>query len=183
MIDEDIALASLCRAYDTVWDGLCRYPRQAPDRARLATYFAWFDSGSWLRRPKYLYFDFPAAATCTYLRFRLGSHNLLVNLGCWQARRPRCHRICERCAMGEVDDERHLIFECPAFECFRTARRHLFSGHVAYDMAAFMRQQDQRGVFQHVLACLREVQDILDVDHSHDVDIGIHEQRDTYDSD
>ena len=47
-IDEQAALTGLCSQYDKVWDGLCRLPRQAPDRAKLATYFAWFDPGSWL---------------------------------------------------------------------------------------------------------------------------------------
>ena len=182
-IDEHMVMASLCQAYDVVWDGLCRQPRQAVSRVKLATYSAWFDSGAWLKRPKYLYFDFPAAATCLYIRFRLGSHNLQVELGRFQHCRPRADRICERCAQGVLDDERHLIFECPAFEHFRAARRHLFSGQIAYDMSAFMRQRDQKGVFQHVLACLRDVQDRLDVDHSHDVDVGISEQRDNYDSD
>ena len=182
-VNEQAVLASLCQAYDSVWDGLCRQPRQAPDRAKLATYFAWFDSGSWLQRPQYLYFDFPAPATCTYLRFRLGSHNLQVELGRWQNRRPRCDRLCQRCTMHAVDDEYHMVFDCPAFERLRAARRHLFTSRVAYDMVTFMRQKDQVGVFKHILACLREVAEILDVDHSLDVDVGITEQHDTYDSD
>ena len=85
--------------------------------------------------------------------------------------------------MGEVDDEYHMIFDCPAFEGLRAANRHLFSGQIAYDMAAFMRQPDQKAVFQHILACLREVNELNDVDHSQDVDVGIDEQPDTYDSD
>ena len=182
VIDEHAVLDSLCQAYDTVWDGLCPHPRQALDRAKLATYFAWFDSGSWLRRPKYLYFDFPAPATCTFLRFRSGSHKLQVELGRWQNRRPRCERLCERCTMHVVDDESHMVFDCPAFERLRAAKRHLFSGSVAYDMAAFMRQKDQKGVFQHTLACLRGIDEILDVDHTQDIDVGIVEQHDTYDS-
>ena len=85
--------------------------------------------------------------------------------------------------MHVVDDEFHMVFDCPAFERLRAARRHLFSGSVAYDMAAFMRQKDQKGVFQHTLACLREIDEILDVDHTQDVDVGIVEQHDTCDSD
>ena len=76
-----------------------------------------------------------------------------------------------------------MVFECPTFEGLRAARRTLFSSRIAYDMAAFMRQRDQKGVFQHVLACLHEVNERVNVDHSRDVDIGIHEQPDTYDSD
>ena len=74
------------------------HPREALDRARLATYFAWFDSGKWLRRPSYLFFYFSASVTCTYLRFRLGTHSLQVEVGRWQNRRPRCQRVCERCS-------------------------------------------------------------------------------------
>ena len=183
VIDESDVMAALLRAYDTVWDGLCRHPRQAPDRTKLATYFAWFDRGAWLRRPQYLYFDYPAPATCTYLRFRLGSHNLQVELGRWQDRRPRCHRICQRCALQSIDDEWHMVYECPVFDGLRAARRFLFSGTAAHDLSAFMRQRDQKGVFQHILACLREVHEHLNVDHSQDVDVGIDEQPDTYDSD
>ena len=47
-------------------------------------------------------------------------------------------------------------------------------------MVTFMRQKDQVGVFKHILACLREIAEILDVDHSLDVDVGITEQHDTY---
>ena len=48
-IDEAEVLKALSPSYDKVWDGLCRLPWQAPDRATLAAYFAWFDSGAWLR--------------------------------------------------------------------------------------------------------------------------------------
>ena len=39
------------------------------------------------------------------------------------------------------------------------------------------------GIFQHILACLHEVRECVHVDRSHDVDVGIDEQPDTYDSD
>ena len=95
-IDEAEVLKALCASYDKVWDGLCRLPRQAMDKAKLATYFAWCDSGAWLRRPAYLFFDFSAtvAATCTCMRYRLGSRDLAVEVGRWQDRRPRCQRLC-----------------------------------------------------------------------------------------
>ena len=184
-LDEDNVLAALCRVYDQVWDGLCRYPRQAPDRAKLATYFAWFDSGAWLRRPKYMFLDLPASATCTYLRFRLGTHDLQVELGRWQDPRPRDQRFCRRCSMRAIDDERHLVFECPAFEYLRAARRHLFTSRVALDMACFMRQRDQAGVLHYVLDCLRHIAARANVDHSLDVDLPqeLSVEPDSYDSD
>ena len=59
--------------------------------------------------------------------------------------------------MRAIDDERHLMFECPAFEFIRAARRHLFSMHVGLDMRLFMQQRDQKGVLCYVLDCLREL--------------------------
>ena len=182
-IDEARVLEALRAVYDKVWDGLCRLPREAPDRARLASYLAWFDSGRWLRRPSYLFFDLSATVTCTYMRFRLGTHSLQVEVGRWRNRRPRCQRICERCAMHVIDDERHLVFECPAFEHIRAAKRGLFTAEVGLDMKCFMSQRDQKGVFWFILHCLREVEQLADVDRSLDVDLGLSEERDSYASD
>ena len=85
--------------------------------------------------------------------------------------------------MQVVDDERHLVFECPAFDHFRTARPDLFSVEVGEDMRCFMRQRNQKGVFWYVMTCLREIRDMADVDRSQDVDLGLQEVPDTYDSD
>ena len=84
--------------------------------------------------------------------------------------------------MGIIDDERHLVFECAAFDWLRASRRELFSARVGLDMKRFMEQGDQQGVFWHVLNCLREVEDLADVDRSLDVDVGIPMEFDTYDS-
>ena len=180
-IDEEGALRALCTQYDGVWGGLCRYPRQAPDRARLATYFAWFDFGLWLVRPSYLYLDLSATAICRYLRFRLGTHSLQVEVGRWQNPRPRSHRLCGRCAMRAIDDERHLVFECPAFEFIRAARRQLFSMRVGLDMRLFMQQRDQKGVLCYVLDCLREIEQLADVDRSSDVELDLFVEPDVCD--
>ena len=112
-------LKALCASDDKAWDGLCRLPRQAPNRVKLATYFAWCDSGVWLRRPSYLFFGFLAAATYAIPIYisQLGSHDLAVGAERWQDHGPRCKRSCGSCSMywmGVVDDEQHLVFECPA---------------------------------------------------------------------
>ena len=85
--------------------------------------------------------------------------------------------------MHVVDDERHLVFECLAFEGIRAARRHLFSADVGGDMKAFMAQRDQKGVLWFVMACLKvldrpAVQELPDVDP---VDLGVDVPLDTYD--
>ena len=57
--------------------------------------------------------------------------------------------------MAAVDDERQLVFECPAFECFRAARKHVFNRNVEENMQAFMNQRDSKGVMRCVLDCFR----------------------------
>ena len=57
--------------------------------------------------------------------------------------------------LAKVDDERHLVFECPAFDQLRCARQHLFAAVVDGDMRAFMSQRDQSAVLWFVVDCLR----------------------------
>ena len=40
--------------------------------------------------------------------------------------------------MNVVDDEKHLVFECPAFLHLRAARHELFSAAIGDDVKAFM---------------------------------------------
>ena len=146
-----------------MWQGLHTSPRQArqaPDRICLTTYYRWFDREKWLDRPKYLVFDLSAPVTCAYLRFRLDTHNLQVELGRWQNRQPRHLRICQRCHMHALDDERHLVFECLALEHVRNvraARKQLFNVRVGENMQAFMPQKDQHAVLWFVIDCSRYI--------------------------
>ena len=155
-------------------------PRAASAQIKLTTYRCWFDEGSWLARPRYLFLDFPAPITCLFMRFRLGCHDLQIELGRWEDRRPRHLRFCQRCSMGLVDDERHLVFECPAFDQLRCARQHLFCGIVDADVRRFMLQRDQAAVLGFVLDCLRyegpssAVRDL-------DCDLDLQIQLDTFD--
>ena len=97
--------------------------------------------------------------TCTYLRFRLGTHDLGIELGRWlNGGIPRHTRLCTRCDRHKLDDERHLVFECTAFEPFRAARRHLFTAAIGEDMRAFFGQRDESGVMGYVLDCLKDCQ-------------------------
>ena len=153
-VDVDMALNSLRCRYDAVWQGLHPYPRQSQSLVRMATYHRWLDRGDWLHKPVFLYKDYSAKRTCTYLRFRLGTHNLGIELGRWLDRKPRHMRICSRCDQRQLDDERHLVFECTAFEHLRAARRHLFTAAIGEDMRAFFGQRDESGVMGFVLDCL-----------------------------
>ena len=56
--------------------------------------------------------------------------------------------------MPALDDERHLVFECPLFEDLRRDNRHLFGREVAFDMRRFFAHKDQHAVVMYILGCL-----------------------------
>ena len=57
--------------------------------------------------------------------------------------------------MHALDDERHLVFECPALEHVRAAGKQLFNVRVGESMQAFMTQKDQHAVLWFLMDCLR----------------------------
>ena len=83
--------------------------------------------GAWLDRPQYLFFDYSASETCSFLRCRLGSHYLQIDLGRWFDKRPRANRVCPRCTLCRVDDEQHMIFQCSGLDSVRASHQSLFS--------------------------------------------------------
>jgi hypothetical protein len=95
------------------------------------------------------------------LRFRLGAHCLGIATGRWHGL-PRDARVCQWC--GQVDDEFHMVFECPALMEVRSKYADLFTdfgGHGdlggvcsgGRQMAHFM-QQDSCKVAAFVHECL-----------------------------
>ena len=95
----------------------------------------------------------------TLLRLRMGSHSLPIVLG----RRtgvPRAQRLCQRCNLHALHDERHLVFECPAMQCVRDRYPALFSP-AKNTMQLFMWQRNIVGVAHFVQDCF-EVLGALD---------------------
>ena len=110
--------------------------------------------GAWLDKPGYLFLGLGYRATYTFVRFKLACHPLRIVTGRWDST-PRVLRVCPRCDMTALDDERHLVFECPMFEDLRRRHSHLFGRVVAFDMRRFFAHEDQRAVVLYILGCLR----------------------------
>ena len=71
---------------------------------------------------------------------RTGSHRLRVETGRWE--RPavrRDQRLCQRCDLGEVDDEHHMVFRCTALQELRQQHARLFG--VSGDLRSFLAQE------------------------------------------
>jgi hypothetical protein len=60
----------------------------------------------------------------TSARFRTGAHGLEIERGRWsKPLRDREARICSVCKSGEVEDESHFLFRCPAYAVLRSDSR------------------------------------------------------------
>jgi len=65
--------------------------------------------------PRYLGISLPSEVMRNMSRFRVSSHCCKVGTGRYE--RPRVawsDRKCDRCDMGRVQDELHVLMECPA---------------------------------------------------------------------
>ena len=94
-------------------------------------------------------------------KFRLGNHNLHIAVGrrAGPNRKPYSQRLCNRCH-NSVDDELHMVFECPVFECVRTHSyfTELFVNTAEHkDMESFIHHTSVRKVAFFIDICLRAI--------------------------
>lgn len=60
----------------------------------------------------------PDVYVISLMKFRCSNHKLSIELGRRQGV-PRENRLCDKCDMGTLGDEFHLIFECPHYQLLR----------------------------------------------------------------
>lgn len=171
-IDEAVAGRAFDAFMNACWMGLPAAPRSARSgQVMCCTYENWFADAPFEEldraRPESWCSAFhrtggmPSQHLHSLLRFRLGAHGLGVATGRWSGV-PRVERCCQWC--GRVDDEFHLVFECPALSCVREEFVDLFVAYGGSDdltnvspvgraMAGFLRQSPSR-VAAFVHQCL-----------------------------
>jgi hypothetical protein len=107
------------------------------------TYSRWFKQGDGCNMqamPQYLQsLDISPAVRSHCARFRLGNHGLAIDSGA-RVGTDFAQRICTRCTQpGQIDDARHLIFECDATAELRADDRFMWSIHNSNgNMGTFM---------------------------------------------
>jgi len=109
-----------------VWNDVLELNPRAdslPGGTRMATtYHAWM-AVPWRGDgrpplPHYLSGRLPADVMRDVARFRLSSHYLKVETGRWHEI-PRRDRVCDMCGLGQVQDEHHVLLECPVMADIR----------------------------------------------------------------
>ena len=71
--------------------------------------------------------------------------------------------------MHSIDDEKHLVFECPQLQFIRDGWQELFSGRAQSSMKAFFNQKNQGGVMHFVLSCLEHYEKLCSGDPAENV--------------
>lgn len=140
-LERPAVLSAFNTCFYQQWCDLPDNPRTtASDQVVFASYDRWFAScpfaeldltapASWC--PKYV--TESAGLNREHMgslsRFRLGAHDLRVCTGRWQhPPLPRSERVCQRpgCDQGLVEDEFHMLFECPFYAPVRERFASLF---------------------------------------------------------
>ena len=82
-------------------------------------------------RPAYMFLRLPHRPLCQFMRFKLGCHSLATETGRWHGT-PHIQRMCQRCTQRafRLQDERHLMFDCPALEDSRRQHCQSFDSEV-----------------------------------------------------
>ncbi len=102
----------------------------------------------------------------THARFRTGSHALMIETGraadlAWQ------DRCCPFCTTAAVEDEAHMIFDCPTYATIRSSYSVLFSDTTNGSVARFMTQEKQAVVGKYLKECVtyrRREYDALEIE-------------------
>jgi hypothetical protein len=115
-------------------------PRVAPSKGvAIVRHSVWFLSDSL----KHLSLSAPDMYVKSLMRFRLGCSPLRVH----DHRLCRHDRVCLLCTSGGIEDEKHVLFECPAYRPLRSHPKwsHLFQVN-DYDMKKFFDHDRQYDV-------------------------------------
>ena len=127
-------------------------------QAAAAFQLAWTGCHRWFGRPQNAacpsYWESPMgnAKVHRILRFRMGSHHLPIEEG-RHLYQPRASRVCNLCNTGALDDERHMLLECPALAGLRLQ----FSSFLlscSSVMRGLLWTKDQHEVCRYIIACL-----------------------------
>ena len=123
-VDCGSVMQAVWSMFSSFWEGIPDTPEQPECVGRpSATYKKFAMQGEGLevgRAASHLYHNISFNKQRVLTRFRASCFPLAANLGRRQ-NTPYAERICTRCGQAAVDNEHHVLFDCPAFHDLRTA--------------------------------------------------------------
>ena len=96
------------------------------------------------------------------MRFRLGAHGLQVVTAAWSkaGHVKRTDRLCRCCNMKVVEDEFHVVFECPLYDEVRLRFSELFRAwclHLSVDYVTLQLSDNAGSMMQEFFAHAKQV--------------------------
>jgi hypothetical protein len=149
--DEDSIRSGFESRYKTIFQHVGQDPRLAPRKgAALNKFIEWFHDPACMHHLK---FSAPEFHVRTLMKFRLGCVPIRGND---HSIRIRQDRTCEICRSNYIEDEKHLIYECPCYDALRSHHEWspLYEGATS-DLKAFMNQKDQAKLSRYIVAILK----------------------------
>ena len=146
--NEKVVVEALLNKYKNFEPDWHQCPRNCVSRGAFRVkYKNWFHSD----RNKLIQAFIPLPLAQTLMRFKLNS----TYFKCYHHNRPRRERVCFACNSGTLEDELHIVFECPKYSHIRGDQKwqHIFSvcsneGNINKKMNLFFNQDNQ-----YKLAC------------------------------
>lgn len=155
---ETLIIKAFDRQYESIMNLHPHDPRTAPSRGlAMVKHQQWFHMDEMIQTK----FSAPPAYIRSLLEFRIGS----TTLRCHDHTLERAQRTCTLCDGNQIEDELHMIFECPVYDDYRKmeAWKGLFEGMGdTHDMKKFMNQDKQFLISQFVHRVLSHRQQLLD---------------------
>ena len=71
---------------------------------------------------QYLNFDLDFRKRREITKLRISAHRLEIELGRYQTKKNKIEakdRLCTHCTLNQVEDEKHILFSCPKYDCHR----------------------------------------------------------------
>ena len=95
-------------------------PRTAPSAGvSICTYHRWFSRPEGKSLVTYWDVLISNRRLHRMFRFRMGAHHPPIQMG-RHLQQPRSMRVCHMCHSGALEDERHILLECPALGDLRS---------------------------------------------------------------
>jgi len=147
-IDLPLLRVDIRRRHQTVWSEVVGQDPTGSSK-KAVTYHNWF--GSHIKpvtdprvpyiMPHYLKLALNSRVMRNVSMFRLRGHSLRCETDCYK-KFDRSLRVCDRCACGEKQDEKHVVFSCTwdAAVQLRNDYRHIFANISDGDLYTFIHQ-------------------------------------------
>ena len=134
---------NVCRSYEAEWLELLKTGTKSGNKLRTYGQFK-----SQFSMENYVLHIKNTKARKLFTSLRISNHTLCIETGRYtRPKTPPLERLCTMCSMGEVEDEKHLILQCPTYAAERSEFLRKMQSILALDTSS------QDNLFNVIMSC------------------------------